>query len=43
MQYQEAINAIKNNYPPEKYSMLREALDLAIVLLEKASIEADEE
>lgn len=35
MDYVEAIKAIKSNYPPEKYTMLREALDLAIKLLEK--------
>ena len=31
----EAINAIRKNYPPENYSILREALDLAIEALEK--------
>lgn len=37
MDYQEAIEVIKSNYPPENYTMLREALDLAIELLsEKA-------
>lgn len=35
LDYQEAINVIKANYPPENYTMLREALDLAINLLEK--------
>lgn len=35
--YQEAIKAIKSNYPPSNYSMLREALDLSIELLEKAT------
>lgn len=34
---QKAIEAIKSNYPPENYSILREALDLSIVLLEKAT------
>lgn len=35
--YEEAIEAIKNNYPPENYTILREALDLAMkVLQEKA-------
>lgn len=34
--YQEAIEVIKSNYPPEHYSMLRAALDLSIELLEKA-------
>lgn len=35
MTSQEAIKAIQNNYPPERYTMLREALDLAIEALEK--------
>ena len=35
MKREEAINAIKCNYPPEHYSMLREALDMAIEELEK--------
>ena len=35
--YQEAIKVIKSNYPPSNYSMLREALDLSIELLEKAT------
>lgn len=30
MTREEAIDAIKCNYPPENYSMLREALDIAI-------------
>lgn len=34
MDYNEAISVIKNNYPPEQYTMLREALDLAIKLLQ---------
>jgi len=33
--YQEAIEAIKSNYPTAGYSMLREALDLALELLTK--------
>ena len=33
MTREEAINAIKCNYPPEHYSMLREALDMAIEAL----------
>lgn len=33
MDYQEAIEVIKSNYPPENYTMLREALDLSIELL----------
>ena len=35
MTNKEAIQAIKSNYPPEQYSMLREALDMAIRLLEE--------
>lgn len=35
MTREEAINAIKCNYPPENYSMLREALDMAIEALEE--------
>lgn len=31
----EAIEAIRNNYPPENYSVLREALDMAIEALER--------
>lgn len=31
----EAIKVIVNNYPPSRYSMLREGLDLAIKALEK--------
>ena len=31
----EAIEAIRKNYPPENYSILREALDMAIEALEK--------
>lgn len=34
MTNQEAIETIKANYPPENYSMLREALDIALTLLE---------
>lgn len=33
MTNQEAIETIKANYPPENYSMLREALDIALALL----------
>ena len=33
--YKEAIEAIKSNYPPENYTILREGLDLAIEVLEK--------
>ena len=35
MNNKDAIKAIKINYPPERYTMLREALDLAIVALER--------
>ena len=34
-QIEKHIKAIKNNYPTENYTMLREALDYAIVLMEK--------
>ena len=34
MTREEAIDAIKCNYPPENYSVLREALDMAIEALE---------
>ena len=37
MDYQEAIEVIKSNYPPENYTMLREALDLAIKVLSEKS------
>lgn len=30
MDYKEAIEIIKSNYPSERYTLLREALDLAI-------------
>lgn len=37
MNSEKAIEVIKANYPPERYTMFREALDLAIkVLGEKA-------
>lgn len=36
MTYTEAIEAIKKNYPPENYTILREALDLAIEALGNA-------
>ena len=32
---EEAIKAIKCNYPPENYTILREALDMAMEALEK--------
>lgn len=35
MDNKEAIKAIKSNYPTENYTMLREALDLAIKALEE--------
>lgn len=40
MNKKEAIDAIKCNYPPEHYSILREALDMAIKELEVTSKEA---
>lgn len=40
MTNQEAIKTIEANYPPEKYSMLREALDMDLALLkEKEPVE----
>jgi len=35
--YKEAVEVIKSNYPPEQYTMFREALDLAIRVLESKS------
>lgn len=35
MTNQEAIETIKANYPPEKYSMLREALDMTMAMLKE--------
>lgn len=35
MEYKEAIEVIRSNYPPSNYTMLREALDLAIKILEE--------
>ena len=35
MTNKEAIEAINANYPPENYTILREALDMAIALLEE--------
>ena len=35
MTNKEAIKAIKCNYPPENYTILREALDMAMEALEK--------
>jgi hypothetical protein len=34
MTNKEAIEVIKSNYPPEHYTMLRQALDLAIIALQ---------
>lgn len=34
MTYEQAIQAIKSNYPPENYTRLREALDLSINVLQ---------
>jgi hypothetical protein len=39
MDYQEAIKVIKNHYPTENYTRLREALDLAIKVLEEKTSE----
>ena len=35
--YQKMKSRIKNNYPPSNYSMLREALDISMELLDKAT------
>ena len=35
MDYKGAIEAIKNNWPPENYTMLREALMIGIQAIEK--------
>ncbi len=35
MTNQEAIEAINANYPPENYTILREALDMAIAMLKE--------
>lgn len=35
MTNKEAIEAINANYPPENYTMLREALDMAIAMLKE--------
>lgn len=35
MEYKKAIEVIKSNYPPSNYTLLREALDLAIKLLDE--------
>lgn len=35
MTNKEAVKAINANYPPENYTILREALDMAIALLEE--------
>lgn len=43
MDYSEAIKVIKSNYPPENYTRLREALDLAMnVLEEKSRLDAND-
>lgn len=34
-QIENHIKAIKSNYPPEKYTALRESLDYAVELMEK--------
>ena len=35
MEIKEAIETIKNNYPPSNYTMLREALDMAVKQFEQ--------
>ena len=40
--YQKSIQALKSNYPSENYTMLREAVDIAIeVLTEKSEAITD--
>lgn len=43
MTNQEAIETIEANYPPENYSMLREALDMAIALLKEKEEQEERE
>lgn len=38
MTNQEAIETIEANYPPENYSMLREALNMALTLLKEQEL-----
>lgn len=38
MDKKEAISVIRNNWPPEQYSMLREALELSIKTLEAVEV-----
>ena len=42
MKNKEAIDVIKNHYPTENYTRLREALDLAIKVLE-TEIESEDD
>ena len=42
MTRKEAIEAIKNNYPDRKYSILREALDMAIEALQAEPVKHGE-
>ena len=42
MKYKEAIDVIKNHYPTEDYTRLREALDLAIKTLEMQNENEDD-
>ena len=41
MEYKEAIEVIRSNYPPPQYTMLREALEVGIRVLEE-KIKEDE-
>jgi len=38
MDHKEAIKIIKANYPPENYTRLREALDLAVKVLQEGIV-----
>jgi hypothetical protein len=39
---EEAINAIKSNWPPENYTMLREALEFAVVAIKRSNEQANQ-
>jgi len=39
MDKKEAIEVIRNNWPDSRYSMLREALDIAITVIEESMVQ----
>ena len=39
MDKKQAIEAIRNNWPDSRYSMLREALDIAIAAIEESMVQ----